>query len=114
MRTGALRPLGDLLDSSGIDIQRAAAAALANLALADENQARIAEELGLSKIIGLARSPDVYVQQHAAGAIANLAFENPTMEVRGKVAFGNEMTDDFHICTIELSDVHKFLLISKK
>jgi hypothetical protein len=35
---GALGPLGHLLDSDNVEIQRASAAALANLALAEENQ----------------------------------------------------------------------------
>lgn len=50
-------------------------------AAARGSQVRIAEELGLQKIINLMHSEDVYVQQHAAGAVANLAFENPQMEV---------------------------------
>jgi hypothetical protein len=46
-------------------------------------QERIAEELGFGKIIQLAStSTDLVVQQHAAGAIANLAFDNPAMEIR--------------------------------
>ena len=45
-------------------------------------QERVAEDIGLDTIVKLAHSSDPHVQQHAAGAIANLAFDNPAMEMR--------------------------------
>jgi hypothetical protein len=43
---------------------------------------RVAEDIGIDTVVRLARSDDTQVQRHAAGAIANLAFENAAMELR--------------------------------
>ena len=43
---------------------------------------RVAEDIGIDTVVRLARSDDTHVQRHAAGAIANLAFENAAMELR--------------------------------
>ena len=45
-------------------------------------QVRVAEDIGIDTVVRLAQSDDTHVQRHAAGAIANLAFENAAMELR--------------------------------
>mmetsp|Transcript_10040 Transcript_10040/g.34990 ORF Transcript_10040/g.34990 Transcript_10040/m.34990 type:complete len:370 (+) Transcript_10040:217-1326(+) len=90
-KAGVLTPLVGLLHSEDSMIRSAAIAALANLALHESNQDTIVKEVGAARVVQLARgagtapgaAPDEghgRVRLHAAGAIANLAYNNPRAE----------------------------------
>jgi len=73
MRANALEPLILAADSESIEVQREVAAALANLAMAEENKSSIAERGGLPALVKLARSRDRERERYSTAAIANVA-----------------------------------------
>ncbi|KAJ5140242.1 vacuolar protein 8 [Penicillium atrosanguineum] len=68
-----LAPILFLLQSSDIEVQRAASAALGNLAVNAENKVLIVALGGLAPLIRQMMSPNVEVQCNAVGCITNLA-----------------------------------------
>jgi vacuolar protein 8 len=68
-----LEPILFLLQSSDIEVQRAASAALGNLAVNAENKVLIVALGGLAPLIRQMMSPNVEVQCNAVGCITNLA-----------------------------------------
>ncbi|RPA95241.1 ARM repeat-containing protein [Choiromyces venosus 120613-1] len=68
-----LEPILFLLQSSDIEVQRAASAALGNLAVNTENKVAIVLLGGLAPLIRQMMSPNVEVQCNAVGCITNLA-----------------------------------------
>ncbi|CAG7928858.1 unnamed protein product [Penicillium olsonii] len=68
-----LEPILFLLQSSDIEVQRAASAALGNLAVNAENKVLIVTLGGLAPLIRQMMSPNVEVQCNAVGCITNLA-----------------------------------------
>ncbi|KAF2239913.1 ARM repeat-containing protein [Viridothelium virens] len=68
-----LEPILSLLQSEDIEVQRAASAALGNLAVNTENKVLIVELGGLNPLIRQMNSPNVEVQCNAVGCITNLA-----------------------------------------
>ncbi|ODV92198.1 hypothetical protein CANCADRAFT_83879 [Tortispora caseinolytica NRRL Y-17796] len=69
----ALEPILLLLQTNDIEVQRAASAALGNLAVDDDNKVLIVEMGGLEPLIRQMMSPNVEVQCNAVGCITNLA-----------------------------------------
>lgn len=69
----ALEPILFLLQCSDVEIQRAASAALGNLAVNMENKALIVKMGGLDPLIRQMQSPNIEVQCNAVGCITNLA-----------------------------------------
>ncbi|KAF2664309.1 ARM repeat-containing protein [Microthyrium microscopicum] len=68
-----LDPILFLLRSNDVEVQRAASAALGNLAVNTENKITIVEMGGLTALIKQMNSPNVEVQCNAVGCITNLA-----------------------------------------
>ncbi|KAI8073974.1 putative VAC8-vacuolar membrane protein required for the cytoplasm-to-vacuole targeting [Gongronella butleri] len=68
-----LDPILFLLQSHDIEVQRAASAALGNLAVNSENKLLIVKLGGLEQLIRQMGSPNVEVQCNAVGCITNLA-----------------------------------------
>ncbi|KAK9453640.1 armadillo-type protein [Dipodascopsis uninucleata] len=68
-----LSPILLLLQSSDFEVQRAASAALGNLAVNNDNKLLIVEMGGLEPLIKQMQSPNVEVQCNAVGCITNLA-----------------------------------------
>ncbi|OJJ51085.1 hypothetical protein ASPZODRAFT_162969 [Penicilliopsis zonata CBS 506.65] len=68
-----LDPILSLLRSSDVEVQRAASAALGNLAVNADNKVLIVELGGLAPLIRQMMSPNVEVQCNAVGCITNLA-----------------------------------------
>ncbi|KAL3491689.1 armadillo-type protein [Aspergillus germanicus] len=68
-----LEPILFLLQSSDIEVQRAASAALGNLAVNADNKVLIVALGGLAPLIKQMMSPNVEVQCNAVGCITNLA-----------------------------------------
>ncbi|OBT77416.1 vacuolar protein 8 [Pseudogymnoascus sp. 05NY08] len=68
-----LEPILFLLQSPDIEVQRAASAALGNLAVNNENKVAIVLLGGLTPLIRQMMSPNVEVQCNAVGCITNLA-----------------------------------------
>ncbi|EFZ04263.2 vacuolar protein 8 [Metarhizium robertsii ARSEF 23] len=68
-----LEPILFLLQSPDIEVQRAASAALGNLAVNTENKVIIVQLGGLTPLIRQMLSPNVEVQCNAVGCITNLA-----------------------------------------
>ncbi|KAI9740155.1 MAG: Vacuolar protein 8 [Cirrosporium novae-zelandiae] len=68
-----LEPILFLLQSPDIEVQRAASAALGNLAVHPENKVNIVQLGGLAPLIRQMMSPNVEVQCNAVGCITNLA-----------------------------------------
>ncbi|KAI1935229.1 Vacuolar protein 8 [Ophidiomyces ophidiicola] len=68
-----LEPILSLLQSPDIEVQRAASAALGNLAVNTENKVSIVELGGLAPLIRQMQSQNVEVQCNAVGCITNLA-----------------------------------------
>ncbi|KAI9760881.1 MAG: Vacuolar protein 8 [Chaenotheca gracillima] len=68
-----LEPILFLLQSSDIEVQRAASAALGNLAVNNENKVSIVHLGGLAPLIRQMTSSNVEVQCNAVGCITNLA-----------------------------------------
>ncbi|KAK9463860.1 armadillo-type protein [Lipomyces oligophaga] len=68
-----LSPILLLLQSPDFEVQRAASAALGNLAVNNENKVLIVEMGGLEPLIKQMQSPNVEVQCNAVGCITNLA-----------------------------------------
>lgn len=68
-----LDPILFLLQNNDIEVQRAASAALGNLAVNTENKVKIVELGGLIPLIKQMNSPNVEVQCNAVGCITNLA-----------------------------------------
>ncbi|KAK4127368.1 ARM repeat-containing protein [Parathielavia appendiculata] len=68
-----LSPILFLLENSDIEVQRAASAALGNLAVNTENKVLIVQLGGLQPLIKQMMSPNVEVQCNAVGCITNLA-----------------------------------------
>ncbi|MCJ1417114.1 Vacuolar protein 8 [Xylographa parallela] len=68
-----LEPILFLLQSPDVEVQRAASAALGNLAVNTENKVQIVLLGGLSPLIRQMMSPNVEVQCNAVGCITNLA-----------------------------------------
>ncbi|ODV97089.1 hypothetical protein PACTADRAFT_24437, partial [Pachysolen tannophilus NRRL Y-2460] len=71
-----LEPLLILLQSSDAEVQRAACAALGNLAVNNENKALIVEMGGLEPLIKQMMSSNIEVQCNAVGCITNLATQD--------------------------------------
>lgn len=71
-----LEPLLILLQSSDQEVQRAACAALGNLAINDDNKVLIVEMGGLTPLIRQMLSPDIEVQCNAVGCVTNLATQD--------------------------------------
>lgn len=69
----ALEPILFLLESPDIEVQRAASAALGNLAVEPSNKVLIVQLGGLQPLIRQMNSPNVEVQCNAVGCITNLA-----------------------------------------
>ncbi|KAI5298483.1 hypothetical protein KEM56_004013, partial [Ascosphaera pollenicola] len=69
----ALEPILFLLQSNDTEVQRAASAALGNLAVNTENKLLIVQLGGLPPLINQMRSPNTEVQCNAVGCITNLA-----------------------------------------
>ncbi|RKO90011.1 armadillo-type protein, partial [Blyttiomyces helicus] len=78
-----LEPVIYLLQSHDAEVQRAAAAALGNLAVDSENKVWIVELGGLEPLVHLMQSPNVEVQCNAVGCITNLATHD---ENKSKIA----------------------------
>ncbi|KAI9259396.1 vacuolar protein 8 [Sporodiniella umbellata] len=68
-----LNPILFLLQSHDVEVQRAASAALGNLAVNTENKLLIVKLGGLDQLIRQMGSPNVEVQCNAVGCITNLA-----------------------------------------
>lgn len=68
-----LEPILILLQSADQEVQRAACAALGNLAVNDENKVLIVEMGGLTPLIRQMVCPNIEVQCNAVGCITNLA-----------------------------------------
>lgn len=68
-----IEPILFLLQSPDTEVQRAAGAALGNLAVNAENKVLIVQLGGLTPLIEQMRSPDTDVQCNAVGCITNLA-----------------------------------------
>lgn len=68
-----LEPILLLLQSSDVEVQRAAGAALGNLAVNSANKKLIVEMNGLEPLIRQMMSPNVEVQCNAVGCMTNLA-----------------------------------------
>ncbi|KAH9845087.1 Vacuolar protein 8 [Teratosphaeria destructans] len=68
-----LEPILYLLESPDIEVQRAASAALGNLAVDAQNKVLIVSLGGLTPLIRQMNSPNVEVQCNAVGCITNLA-----------------------------------------
>ncbi|KIW03723.1 vacuolar protein 8 [Verruconis gallopava] len=68
-----LDPILFLLQNNDTEVQRAASAALGNLAVNTENKVKIVELGGLIPLIKQMNSPNVEVQCNAVGCITNLA-----------------------------------------
>ncbi|KAL9030365.1 MAG: hypothetical protein Q9196_001515 [Gyalolechia fulgens] len=68
-----LEPILFLLQSPDMEVQRAASAALGNLAVNTENKVAIVMLGGLTPLIQQMKSPNVEVQCNAVGCITNLA-----------------------------------------
>ncbi|KAF2806558.1 ARM repeat-containing protein [Mytilinidion resinicola] len=68
-----LEPILFLLQNPDIEVQRAASAALGNLAVNTENKVAIVSLGGLNPLIKQMNSPNVEVQCNAVGCITNLA-----------------------------------------
>ncbi|KAF3930745.1 hypothetical protein ABW19_dt0210326 [Dactylella cylindrospora] len=68
-----LEPILFLLQSSDVEVQRAASAALGNLAVNTQNKISIVQLGGLPPLIRQMQSPNVEVQCNAVGCITNLA-----------------------------------------
>ncbi|KAK4656535.1 Vacuolar protein 8 [Podospora pseudocomata] len=68
-----LGPILFLLENSDIEVQRAASAALGNLAVNSDNKVLIVQLGGLQPLIRQMMSPNVEVQCNAVGCITNLA-----------------------------------------
>ncbi|PGH27675.1 vacuolar protein 8 [Polytolypa hystricis UAMH7299] len=68
-----LEPILFLLQNPDIEVQRAASAALGNLAVNTENKVSIVQLGGLAPLIRQMMSPNVEVQCNAVGCITNLA-----------------------------------------
>ncbi|KAM3416778.1 Vacuolar protein 8 [Cercospora zeina] len=68
-----LEPILFLLESPDIEVQRAASAALGNLAVDGQNKTLIVSLGGLTPLIRQMNSPNVEVQCNAVGCITNLA-----------------------------------------
>ncbi|KAK0742273.1 armadillo-type protein [Apiosordaria backusii] len=68
-----LGPILFLLENSDMEVQRAASAALGNLAVNTENKVLIVQLGGLQPLIRQMMSPNVEVQCNAVGCITNLA-----------------------------------------
>ncbi|KAI9661428.1 MAG: Vacuolar protein 8 [Trizodia sp. TS-e1964] len=68
-----LDPILSLLQSTDIEVQRAASAALGNLAVNADNKVLIVSLGGLAPLIRQMMSPNVEVQCNAVGCITNLA-----------------------------------------
>ncbi|KAI8388678.1 putative VAC8-vacuolar membrane protein required for the cytoplasm-to-vacuole targeting [Radiomyces spectabilis] len=78
-----LDPILFLLQSHDIEVQRAASAALGNLAVNTENKLLIVKLGGLDQLIRQMGSPNVEVQCNAVGCITNLATHD---ENKAKIA----------------------------
>lgn len=68
-----LEPIQFLLQSHDVEVQRAASAALGNLAVNEKNKVLIVKLGGLEPLIRQMLSPNVEVQCNAVGCITNLA-----------------------------------------
>ncbi|KAI9360301.1 vacuolar protein 8 [Pilaira anomala] len=73
VRRDTLDPILFLLQSHDVEVQRAASAALGNLAVNTENKLLIVKLGGLDQLIRQMGSPNVEVQCNAVGCITNLA-----------------------------------------
>jgi hypothetical protein len=73
VREGALEPLILAARAPSIEVQRETAAALCNMALAEENKVIMARGGALPAIISLAMSGDNEREVHAAAALANIS-----------------------------------------
>lgn len=71
-----LEPILILLQSTDQEVQRAACAALGNLAVNDENKVLIVEMGGLTPLIRQMMCPNIEVQCNAVGCITNLATQD--------------------------------------
>lgn len=71
-----LEPILILLQSSDLEVQRAACAALGNLAVDNDNKVLIVEMGGLEPLIKQMMSPNIEVQCNAVGCITNLATQD--------------------------------------
>jgi len=78
-----LEPIMYLLQTNDSEVQRAAAAALGNLAVTVPNKLLIVQLGGLEPLIQLMKSNNVEVQCNAVGCITNLATHNDN---KGKIA----------------------------
>ncbi|KAL1916339.1 uncharacterized protein VTP21DRAFT_5956 [Calcarisporiella thermophila] len=78
-----LEPIMFLLQSHDVEVQRAASAALGNLAVAPENKVLIVKLGGLEPLIRQMMSPNVEVQCNSCGCITNLATHD---ENKSKIA----------------------------
>ena len=73
VREGALEPLNLSCKSQSIEVQREAAAAMCNIALAEENKVVMARGGVLTSLITLAMSGDDQRELHSVAALANIA-----------------------------------------
>ncbi|EXX62227.1 Vac8p [Rhizophagus irregularis DAOM 197198w] len=78
-----MEPIMFLLQSHDVEVQRAASAALGNLAVNTENKLLIVQMGGLEPLIRQMLSPNVEVQCNAVGCITNLATHD---ENKSKIA----------------------------
>ncbi|CAG8519590.1 10554_t:CDS:10 [Funneliformis caledonium] len=78
-----MEPIMFLLQSPDVEVQRAASAALGNLAVNTENKLLIVQMGGLEPLIRQMLSPNVEVQCNAVGCITNLATHD---ENKSKIA----------------------------
>ncbi|KAF0521487.1 putative VAC8-vacuolar membrane protein required for the cytoplasm-to-vacuole targeting [Gigaspora margarita] len=78
-----MEPIMYLLQSHDVEVQRAASAALGNLAVNTENKLLIVQMGGLEPLIRQMLSPNVEVQCNAVGCITNLATHD---ENKSKIA----------------------------
>ncbi|KAI9025928.1 vacuolar protein 8 [Phycomyces nitens] len=77
-----LQPILSLLQSHDVEVQRAASAALGNLAVDPNNKLLIVELGGLDQLINQMRSTNVEVQCNAVGCITNLATHGKDCQFR--------------------------------
>ncbi|RUO96220.1 LOW QUALITY PROTEIN: armadillo-type protein [Jimgerdemannia flammicorona] len=83
VRRDTLEPIMILLQSHDVEVQRAASAALGNLAVNTDNKLLIVKMGGLEPLIRQMSSPNVEVQCNAVGCITNLATHD---ENKAKIA----------------------------
>jgi 5-methyltetrahydrofolate--homocysteine methyltransferase len=88
VREGALEPLIMSAKSNSIEVQREAAAAMCNCALAEENKVVMARGGSVPALVSLAMSGDVQRETHASAALARAACDKFSTPDKPRYAVG--------------------------